>query len=394
MPALIERPKMTKTMYQALKRHIVREREKKKQELEQDAMKEQERKERELRKKKEEEDSLTLEQTKEQIQQLEKKLESLKQEKHELFSQLKKVLHQEDETRKRAQIKEQSELLSLQQAYPHHGIQASSPSVLLQHGPSITGRPTLYRPTQQAIIPMGIKRPRSPSPPPTSVYQQYGEQAKMIPTAIPVAKQHSQYSHPAQTEYKPGTNFPQGQPSQVNYPNQPGHSYQQPSGGYSSSKSPGKYTPGSQSAFSSYPSHYAHQQQKPQIQEQFPGYAIQRMQQPAGYMASPHGSNIPLQQQLEHANQKAGFNEDKYNIQQQSQIRPSLVHQPIQLQQQPSQQKGSIVTGYSARSQAPTQPPSNQYQPQPPTSQNNFHGQQGAPTSRPPMTGQHAGRYF
>lgn len=42
-----------------------------------------------------------------QIAQLEKKLEQLKAEKHELFSQLKKVLHQEDETRKRAQIKEQ-----------------------------------------------------------------------------------------------------------------------------------------------------------------------------------------------------------------------------------------------------------------------------------------------
>lgn len=38
---------------------------------------------------------------------MEKKLETLKAEKHELFSQLKKVLHQEDETRKRAQIKEQ-----------------------------------------------------------------------------------------------------------------------------------------------------------------------------------------------------------------------------------------------------------------------------------------------
>ena len=38
---------------------------------------------------------------------MEKKLEGLKQDKHELFSQLKKVLHHEDETRKRAQIKEQ-----------------------------------------------------------------------------------------------------------------------------------------------------------------------------------------------------------------------------------------------------------------------------------------------
>ena len=41
------------------------------------------------------------------VSQLNKKIETLKQEKHELFSQLKKVLHQEDETRKRAQLKEQ-----------------------------------------------------------------------------------------------------------------------------------------------------------------------------------------------------------------------------------------------------------------------------------------------
>lgn len=42
-----------------------------------------------------------------QIQKLEEKLEGFKQEKHELFSQLKKVLNQEEEARKRAQMKEQ-----------------------------------------------------------------------------------------------------------------------------------------------------------------------------------------------------------------------------------------------------------------------------------------------
>lgn len=41
------------------------------------------------------------------IAQLDKKMEDLKAEKHDLFSQLKKVLHQEDETRKKAQLKEQ-----------------------------------------------------------------------------------------------------------------------------------------------------------------------------------------------------------------------------------------------------------------------------------------------
>ncbi len=98
---MIERPKMTRSMYQALKRHILAEREKKKQgqwkqvfkivemkwnaramwtsqilqihcpccltfsEKEQDEEFERQKRERELRKKKAEEESLTLEQTKE-----------------------------------------------------------------------------------------------------------------------------------------------------------------------------------------------------------------------------------------------------------------------------------------------------------------------------------------
>ena len=36
-----------------------------------------------------------------------------------------------------------------------------------------------------------------------------------------------------------------------------------------------------------------------------------------GYLASPHSANIPLQQQLQHANEKAGFNDgEKYKMQQ------------------------------------------------------------------------------
>ena len=41
------------------------------------------------------------------LSQLEAKLDTLKQEKHGLFSELKKVLHQENEMRQRAQMKEQ-----------------------------------------------------------------------------------------------------------------------------------------------------------------------------------------------------------------------------------------------------------------------------------------------
>ncbi|KAL5020279.1 hypothetical protein ScPMuIL_003171 [Solemya velum] len=407
MPALIERPKMTKTMYQALKRHIMRERDRKKQEQEQDAMMEQQRKERQLKKKKEEEDNLTLGQTREQILQLDKKLEDLTQEKHILFSQLKKLLHQEEESRRRIRIKEQSELMSLQQAYPQHTMPvilqpaqiAQQPGQIAQPPGQIAQQQAVFRPTQQALIPTGVKRTRSPSPVPASsaVYPQYHE-SKIIPASIPVAKQQpaAMYTHQSQGDYKPAGNFSQSQPAPVSYVTQPGHSYPQPQAatGYTPSKSSaGKYNPSSQSAFTSYQSHYTHQQAK-QITEPYPRYPMQRVQQP-GYMGSPHASSIPLQQQLEHANQKAGFSEDKYKLQQQQTIRgvaphpgqqPSLISQSIQIQQQP-QPKGSIVTGFSARGQAP--PQQNTYQA--PASQASYPAQQGTPVR---YAGHTPGRYF
>ncbi|KAK3581691.1 hypothetical protein CHS0354_032410 [Potamilus streckersoni] len=403
MPVLLERPKMTKTMYQALKKHIIKEREKKKQaEEEQDALLERQRKEREMRKKKEEEDSLTLEQTKEQIHQLEKKLESLKAEKHELFSQLKKVLNQEEESRKRAQLKEQGEMLSLQQSYQHPSIPVSGHAMLLQQ----PGRPTLYRPTQPHLIPnVALKRPRSPSPPPSTLYQhQYGD-PKLIPATLAVPKQQtgSLYTHP-QGDFKTG-NFQQAQSSQVAYVSQPGHSYQQPSATYTTSKSPAsKYNTPSQSAFSSYASHYA-QHQKAMSESPFQNFSMQRVQQPA-YLGSPHASSIPLQQQLEHANQKAGFTtEDNYKMQQQQQqqqqirgVTPlagqqtSLISAHPQLQLQQSQPKGSIVTGYSGRSPAQQGPPTSSYQPS--SSQANYPGQQPGTPGRPGYTQQQQGRYY
>ncbi|XP_048756320.1 G protein pathway suppressor 2-like isoform X2 [Ostrea edulis] len=373
--ALIDRPKMTKTMYQALKRHIMKERERKKQEQEQDAMMmERLKKEEEMKKKKEQEDSLTLEQTKEQISQLDKKMEDLKTEKHELFSQLKKVLHQEDETRKKAQLKEQSELQIMQH------------STVLGLPHAMSGRPMLYRPPQPTMVQqVAMKRGRSPSPPPSQSYQ-YSN--KMMAASIPVEKQHP-YTHSSQPDYKQQSNFPQSQTG-AGYPTQAGHTYQQ--AGYVPSKSPVKYNPGGQSAFSSYSNPYTHPQTK-QLQEA--GYPAYRMQQPSGYIATQHGSNIPLQKQLEHANQQSGFNEEKYKLQQSSAIRgvaplpgqQSMMHQPLQIQQQQQQSKGSIVTGYAARGQTPNS--TSQY---PPTSNQPNYTTQSRPQHH--MSGQHPGRYF
>lgn len=329
-------------------------------------------KEEEMRKKKEQEDSLTLEQTKEQVTQLDKKLEDLKSEKHELFCQLKKVLHQEDETRKKAQLKEQSDL------------QIMNHSTVLGLPHAMSGRPMLYRPTQQPTMvqQVSLKRGRSPSPPPSQSYQ-YSN--KMMAASLPVEKPHP-YTQP---EYKQQSNFAQTQAG-PGYPSQSGHAYQQ--AGYVPSKSPVKYSPG-QSAFSSYSNPYAHQQTK-QLQES--GYPAYRMAQP-GYITTQHSSNIPLQKQLEHANQQSGFNDEKYKLQQQSAAirgvaplsgQQSMMHQPLQIQQQQQQQsKGSIVTGYAAKGPIPNS--TSQYH-QPPNSQSIYTAQS---RPQPHMSGQHAGRY-
>ncbi|ESO92492.1 hypothetical protein LOTGIDRAFT_239575 [Lottia gigantea] len=404
MPALVERPKLTKMMYKVLQQHIMGERERKKQEQEQDEMMERLKKERELKKKKEEKDNLTLEQTKEQIQKLEQKLKSLSDDKHVLFLKLKKILNQEEETRKRAQIKEQGEM-SLQQSYttpvpPGHGLQVGGHAVMLQQAV----RPQMYKPTH---IMHQVKRQRSPSPTPShssASYQTYGghseakyahttyQQTGKQPASLPTLYQHPQ---PDYVKRPQGGNYPQSQTSHVIYTNQPGASYQQGVTYSSSQSQPGKY-PAGQSAFTSYPSHYSQHQQKVIGEAYSQGYSIQRAQQPA-YITT----NL---QQLEQHQKQSGFNEQEKFKLQQSAIRgiaplsgqsPALIQQ-LQLQQQQQaaqaqaqaqaqaaqqaqaqaaqqaqqQPKGSIVTGYPARTQG-TAPVVTTYQ-QSSGSQSNF----------------------
>lgn len=128
MPAVIVGPpQRSEQMWQALKTHITRERQRKKQgnlsfafifsyslftvvpnvyrkcvEQEADAEEERQRKERERQQK---QDVMTLGETREQISHLENELSQLKDEKHQLFLQLKKVLN-EDDNRRRQLIKE------------------------------------------------------------------------------------------------------------------------------------------------------------------------------------------------------------------------------------------------------------------------------------------------
>ena len=109
-----ERPKMPRATWEALRNHIIRERQTKKKKEEKNEEYERLKKEREHKKKQE---ASSLEETKEQIGQLEHKLTNLKEEKHQLFLTLKKVLN-EDETRRRKETSEMNNMMGYTQSTP------------------------------------------------------------------------------------------------------------------------------------------------------------------------------------------------------------------------------------------------------------------------------------
>uniref|UniRef100_A0A8C4QSE7 G protein pathway suppressor 2 n=2 Tax=Eptatretus burgeri TaxID=7764 RepID=A0A8C4QSE7_EPTBU len=272
MPALLERPKMTKTMAVALHKHVMRERERKRQEEEEaDKIMEQKLKEeQQRRKKKEEEERMSLEETSEQICKLEGKLASLQQEKHQLFLQLKKVLNEED--KRRAKIKEQNELAALSQQPYASSLQMHPSSHLIVHGSHIaTGRSHGLlgdRPKSQLYSPTAI---------PARAYASSGfPSAQADPSAFPTSQAGHAYSS-SQTQRV----FTQSQQTQA-YPtaNQP-------------------IRAAASSAFQAFPPFVSHQQPVYSVHGQFapqPGTA---------YLSS----SMPLQKQLEHANQQSGFSD-------------------------------------------------------------------------------------
>lgn len=105
-------PTLEPEMRNALKHHIIRKRQRLKQEMEQDAIEKRLKKEREL---KQQQDAMTLDQIKEHLNTLEKKLKSLKDEKHDLFGRLKLALNDESNKRNQVQGQKQSSSLSTQE---------------------------------------------------------------------------------------------------------------------------------------------------------------------------------------------------------------------------------------------------------------------------------------
>ncbi|XP_039250582.1 uncharacterized protein LOC120328217 [Styela clava] len=214
MPSLVEREEMSEPMKEALRRHVVREREKRMRE-EKEAEKDFERRAKieEERRRKEEEDSVTLEQIKDQLSSLHKKHETLKDEKHQLFCQLKKVLQEEE--RKKQKIKEQTEMVASSHGHYSHSLSNMSNYQMMQGGHyqhhqampylSLPGRqssPRIHPSLRHSMNPQtspaphqGVKRPHSPASPQPSPIQMYQRASMAASGHLPTAPQHSKYDH-------------------------------------------------------------------------------------------------------------------------------------------------------------------------------------------------------
>ncbi|XP_073479599.1 G protein pathway suppressor 2 isoform X3 [Aquarana catesbeiana] len=280
MPALLERPKLTNTMARALHRHVMMERERKRQEEEEvDKMMEQKmRDEQERRRKKEMEERMSLEETREQIMKLQEKLNKLQEEKHQLFLQLKKVLHEEEKRRRKEQrdtctqyLKDLgSDLSTLTSAAYQQGMVMHAGAHLL----NMQGSPGGHSRHSSLMA----DRAKQMFGPPVITGRHYSTQPSFSPTAA----EHGQYQT-SQSGHSPYT------------VSQSQHSFGAAQAG------PVSYT-GSQpirgpSAFPTM-QYLSHQQQ---------GYAVHGHYTGAHAGFIPPSSGIPLQKQLEHANQQSGF---------------------------------------------------------------------------------------
>ncbi|XP_041094373.1 G protein pathway suppressor 2-like isoform X5 [Polyodon spathula] len=268
MPALLERPKLSNAMARALHRHIMRERERKRQEEEEvDKIMEQKMKEEEERKRKKEiEERMSLEETKEQITKMREKLQLLQEEKHQLFLQLKKVLHEEEKRRR----KEQSDMTTLtsqtyQQGMPLH----SSPHHLIMQGSPVNHSRSSALPSErskqlfQAPVISGRHYQSQPGfSGGTAEHGQYQSSQSAHGTYSVSQSQHA-------SQYAPG------QPVPVSYAGSP-----QLRG--ASAFQTTQYLPHQQGGYTVH-SHFTPQQ---------------------GFIQT---AGIPLQKQLEHANQQSGF---------------------------------------------------------------------------------------
>jgi len=202
-PVIHERPKMPRATWEALRNHIIKERRRKQEEEGKAEEYERQKKERENKKMME---ATSLGETKEQISKLEEKLTNLKEEKHQLFLTLKKVLN-EDETRRR---KETSEMNIL---YPQHGtpvfplsghVAQNNPQLAAMYLHPQSRQPAMYMKPHTLPPALSasqtVKRQRTPSPPRSQLTTLASNYFRTVPaTAHSRIGTSSVYGHPSAT---------------------------------------------------------------------------------------------------------------------------------------------------------------------------------------------------
>jgi len=190
---------MPRATWDALRSHIIKERRRKQEE--EGKAEEYERLKKEKEKKKMLE-ATSLDETKKQITQLEEKLTALKEEKHQLFLTLKKVLN-EDENRKRKEISEHNSMYGAAHGapvFPLTGhVAQNNPQLAAMYLHPQSRQPAMYlKPHSalpQALAPgQSIKRQRTPSPsPPRPPASLSSAHFRTIPTTH---GRQSSYAHP------------------------------------------------------------------------------------------------------------------------------------------------------------------------------------------------------
>ncbi|KAK3882691.1 hypothetical protein Pcinc_012941 [Petrolisthes cinctipes] len=363
---MVERAKMNRAMWESLKAHIIRDRKRKKEEQEADAEEERLRKERENRKKQQ---AMTLEETREKLTQMEHELTDLKNQKHQLFQDLKVVLN-EDATRKRAQQMQnnyQKESEVIVHSYPHGTIPIGGHPQMLFQSTLVPGRGSLplhgYKvpPSQpQALLPSGsLKRSRTPTPPPQPGYQPIPYNFKNLPS-------HPPPSVPVTVPTTKG-----GSGGGVYVTGQPPPYYHGSSQAHGSST---QYQAGSQGVAYLPPAAPTHTNPPAQAQPPQPPTREDKHMQPV-YMQGTRGNHAThvsaLHQPMDHHKTKAATNsfmpsneggQEKYfqpNVRSHLALPVTRVL-PVQQPHPGGGKGGSITSGYPVRSAPPpsvTQPP-------------------------------------
>ena len=222
MPAcgVADRPKMPGEMLQTLKNHILRQREKLKQgmssfrrfrsltpdprpaEQEQDAAMERHRREQEMKRKR---NALSLEEINDQLTKLQFKVSSLREEKHQLFTQLKKVCSEDDE-RKKQNSNRGAELLAQQQALQSHNQLMGHPLTGYSYLPGalMTRPPDPYHRTSVPVTSSALSVPHGAAHLPAAANGTVGhgkagsQKRRYAGSPLPVPSSRPLQSHPHQ----------------------------------------------------------------------------------------------------------------------------------------------------------------------------------------------------